>query len=89
MKKYSYLWIVFILLLIPLKINAIVERSEDIYVTDEGQLLKEETKDYIMSYSNYLDIEKDIQYYVVTVKSLENKELEKYSKEVYESFELR
>ena len=87
MKKYRYL-LLLLLLIIPMKINALVERSEDIYVTDEGKMLKDETKDYIMTYSNFLDIEKDVQYYVVTVKNLDENKIEDYSKEVFQSFDL-
>ena len=86
MKKYIFL--LFLLLLIPFNTYALIEKSSDIYVTDDGKMLQQETKDTILSYSNYLDIEKDIQYYVVTVKDLENHNLEDYTKEVFNVFEL-
>ena len=52
-KKYILI-LVFILLLCPFNINALVTQSSDIYVTDNANVLKAETKDYIVTYSDFL-----------------------------------
>ena len=75
-------------LLIPLEAFAIVQKSSLIYVTDEASVLTEETKNYITYYSSFLQKEKSIQYYVVTVSNLGNYEVEDYAKSVMKSFGL-
>ena len=75
-------------LLIPIEVFGIVQKSSLIYVTDEAGLLSEETKDYIIYYSSFLQKEKNIQYYVITVPNLENYEIEDYAKLVSKSFNL-
>ena len=87
MKKILALVLV-LFLLIPLEASAIVQKSSLIYVTDEASVLTEETKNYITYYSSFLQKEKSIQYYVVTVSNLENYEIEDYAKLIMKSFGL-
>ena len=86
-KKYILI-LVFILLLCPFNINAIVTQSSDIYVTDNANVLKDETKDYIVTYSDFLKDKEKIDYYVVTLKSLEGINLKEYTDYIYDSFNM-
>lgn len=86
-KKYILI-LVFILLLCPFNINALVTQSSDIYVTDNANVLKDETKDYIVTYSAFLKDKEKIDYYVVTLKSLEGINLKEYTDYIYDSFNM-
>ena len=86
-KKYILI-LVFILLLCPFNINALVTQSSDIYVTDNANVLKDETKDYIVTYSDFLKDKEKIDYYVVTLKSLEGINLKEYTDYIYDSFNI-
>lgn len=86
-KKYILI-LVFILLLCPFNIKALVTKSSDIYVTDNANVLKDETKDYIVTYSDFLKDKEKIDYYVVTLKSLEGINLEEYTDYIYDSFNM-
>lgn len=79
MKKKSLLIILLFILLLPLPLKAIVKKSEYKYVTDDAELLTQESIDYIVKYSDFLDKGKKIDFYVVTVKNLEGKKVEEYS----------
>ena len=86
-KKYILI-LVFILLLCPFNINALVTQSSDIYVTDNANVSKDETKDYIVTYSDFLKDKEKIDYYVVTLKSLEGINLKEYTDYIYDSFNM-
>lgn len=87
MKKLIYFIILF-LMIIPLNTLGLVKQSDDIYVTDSAQILNNETEDYIVTYSEFLKENKNIDYYVVTVKSLEGISLEEYTDYVFDSFNM-
>lgn len=87
MKKLIYFIILF-LMIIPLNTLGLVKQSNDIYVTDSAQILNNETQDYIVTYSEFLKENKNIDYYVVTVKSLEGISLEEYTDYVFDSFNM-
>ena len=87
MKKLIYFIILF-LMIIPLNTLGLIKQSDDIYVTDSAQILNNETEDYIVTYSEFLKENKNIDYYVVTVKSLEGISLEEYTDYVFDSFNM-
>lgn len=87
MKKIIY-FIVLFLMIIPLNTFGLVKQSNKIYVTDEADILNEEVEDYIVTYSEFLKDNKNIDYYVVTVKSLDGISLEEYTDYVFESFNM-
>ena len=87
MKKLIYFIILF-LMIIPLNTLGLVKQSDDIYITDSAQILNNETEDYIVTYSEFLKENKNIDYYVVTVKSLEGINLEEYTDYVFDSFKM-
>lgn len=87
MKKLIYFIILF-LMIIPLNTLGFIKQSDDIYVTDSAQILNNETEDYIVTYSEFLKENKNIDYYVVTVKSLEGISLEEYTDYVFDSFNM-
>ena len=87
MKKLIYFIILF-LMIIPLNTLGLVRQSDEIYVTDSAQILNNETEDYIVTYSEFLKENKNIYYYVVTVKSLEGISLEEYTDYVFDSFNM-
>lgn len=89
MKRKSFITILLLLLLIiPVRINAVVEKGEKEYVTDEGKLLTEEQEDYLVEYSDFIYKAKKISYYVVTVKNLGIESIEDYTKEVYDTYNI-
>lgn len=87
MKKLIYFIIIF-LMIIPLNTLGLIKQSDDIYVTDSAQILNNETEDYIVTYSEFLKENKNIDYYVVTVKSLEGISLEEYTDYVFDAFNM-
>ena len=87
MKKLIYFIILF-LMIIPLNTLGLVKQSDEIFVTDSAQILNNETEDYIVTYSEFLKENKNIDYYVVTVKSLEGISLEEYTDYVFDSFNM-
>ena len=87
MKKLIYFIILF-LMIIPLNTLGLVKQSDEIYVTDSAQILNNETEDYIVTYSEFLKENKNIDYYVVTVKSLEGISLEEYTDYIFDSFNM-
>lgn len=89
MKKKILILFLLSLILLPLTTNAIVKRSDKKYVTDQARILKEESENYIVKYSDFLYKAKKIDYYVVTVKSLEDLTLEEYTDELYRKFKLK
>lgn len=85
MKKYL---IIFLLLFIPINVFSLVEKSQYEYVTDSSGVLSDETINFIYDSSNYLDKIDDIDYYVVTVKSLDDYTIEDYADKVYKNFNI-
>lgn len=88
MKKIMKLCIVgiFIGLLIPLKVQALVSPTSDFYINDYANILSEETKNYILNKSVALEKETTAQIVVVTVPNLEDKSLEEYATELFRKF---
>ncbi len=87
MKKCIYFIILF-LLIIPLNTLGLVMQSDKIYVTDSAGILNDEVEDYIVTYSEFLKENKNIDYYVVSVKSLEGISLEEYTDYIFDSFNM-
>lgn len=85
MRRYFLIMIV-ILCLCPFIGNALVEKSSDIYVTDEASILKEETKKYIIQYSSFLEEAAQVDYYVVTLDSLDTLTMDNYVDYIYQHF---
>ena len=88
MRKH-FLILFIVLLLIPLNVFSLVEKSVNEYITDQGQLLSDETEEYIYNNSKYLDDIIHLDYYVVTVDNLSNLEIEEYADKLYRKFNLR
>lgn len=87
MKKCIYFIILF-LLIIPLNTLGLVMQSDKIYVTDSADILDDEVEDYIVTYSEFLKENENIDYYVVTVKSLDGISLEEYTDYIFNSFNM-
>lgn len=88
MRKH-FLILFIVLLIIPLNVFSLVEKSVNEYITDQGQLLSDETEEYIYNNSKYLDDIIHLDYYVVTVDNLSNLEIEEYADKLYRKFNLR
>ena len=88
MRKH-FLILFIVLLLIPLNVFSLVEKSVNEYITDQGQLLSDETEEYIYNNSKYLDDIIHLDYYVVTVDNLSNLGIEEYADKLYRKFNLR
>ena len=87
MKKH--LIIVFMLFLfIPVNVFSLVSKSESEYITDEANVLTDETKDFIYNNSKYLDDNIQVDYYVVTVDNLNNLSVEEYADKIYKKFDM-
>ena len=56
------------------------------YVLDDAGILKKDTIEYINTYSDFLDKQANIEYYVVTVRSLDEYDLDSYSDIVYSNY---
>ncbi len=87
MKKCIYFIILF-LLIIPLNTLGLVIQSDKIYVTDSAGILNDGVEDYIVTYSEFLKENENIDYYVVTVKSLDGISLEEYTDYIFDSFNM-
>ena len=86
--KKIYKFLLLLLILIPINVFAIVEMSDKVFVTDDAELLTEESEDYIMNYSDFLYKAEKIDYFVVTVDNLEGKSIEEYTEEVFKDFRI-
>lgn len=86
MKKYLILLL--LIIIAPINVFSLVSKSEYEYITDSSEVLTEETTNYIYEYSSYLNEMEDIDYYVVTVKDLDNYSIEDYADKVYKSFNI-
>ena len=86
MKKILFLMIA--IFMIPISCFAIVSISNNSFVTDEADILKEETENYMIRYSNFIFAKKKVRYYVVTVSSLEGYTLADYSNYLFQSLHI-
>ena len=77
--------ILLIVFLLPiLLINVYADNYK--YVVDDGDLLKNDTEEYIDVYSKYLYDVSKIEYYVITVESLGDYDLDTYSDMAYNNY---
>ena len=75
-------------LFIPVNVFSLVNKSESEYITDEANVLTDETKDFIYNNSKYLDDNIQLDYYVVTVDNLSNLSVEEYADKIYKKFDM-
>ena len=87
MKKF-YSFVILLLLFIPISVNGLVKPSQYKYVTDDANIMSEDLINYISIYSKFLKDKMDISYYVVSVKNIEDYDLESYSEYVFNSFNI-
>ena len=87
MKKILYLFLL-VIFIIPFSVKAVVPQSEYLYITDQAELLTNETADYIIEVSTFLYQKKKIQYVVLTTDSLDGMEASDYCDEVFKEYEL-
>lgn len=78
--------VIFLLLIIPFNVDAIVSPTSDFYVNDYANVLSNETKSYIMNKSISLNSIDGTQIVVVTVNSLEGMDIESYANKLFNSF---
>lgn len=87
MKKH--LIILFVLFLfIPVNVFSLVNKSESEYITDQADILTEETENFIYGNSKYLDDNIQVDYYVITVDNLSNLRVEEYADKIYKKFDI-
>ena len=87
MKKH--LIILFALFLfIPVNVFSLVNKSESEYITDQADILTEETENFIYGNSKYLDDNIQVDYYVITVDNLSNLRVEEYADKIYKKFDI-
>ena len=87
MKKKFILIILFnLILLFPFNVWGLVNPTSEFYVNDYADILDDETEEYIVSHSKYLESKTGAQIVVVTVKNLEGKDLESYATELFRKF---
>ena len=80
------LTLLFIFIVFPLNVNALVEPTEKFYVNDYANILSDEVENYIFDNSVKLYNETSAQIVVVTVKNLEGKDIESYATELFRHF---
>ena len=88
MKKIFIYILIIMVLVIPFRVYAIVPRSDAVFVTDEAELLSDETTEYILNVSEFLYKQKRINYSVVTIEDLEGLEPSEYCEAVFEEYNL-
>ena len=92
-KTGVYVSIIFAICLITLgvftpKVKAMVEPTQEFYVNDYANVLSDETEKYIIEKSKALNEIDGTQIVVVTIESLEGRELEEYSLELAKKFKI-
>jgi len=87
-KKLLLLIFSFFIYFSIIDVNAVVEKSNKYYVNDYGNILNNESEDYIVYNSNYLRNTFNSEIVVVTVSNLEGYSIEEYCEEIYEDFEI-
>lgn len=88
MKKINILILITLILFIPLSAFAKIEKKVDSYVVDEAKIISSDTEEYINLYSNFLKDYAKINYYVVTINSIRNDNLEELTNETFDNFHL-
>lgn len=86
MKKYIYYLIIFLFLLFPCHVLAVVKPTSDFYVNDYANILSSETEQYILDKSIALNRVDGTQIVVVTVPNLEGDSLEDYANKLFNSW---
>lgn len=86
--KKLFLTLLLCIMILPYIGNALVKPSKTLYVTDEANVLKKETEEYMTKSSDYLSLTNQIHYYVVTVPNLENYTMDQYSDYVFKNFHM-
>lgn len=76
----------FLALIFNIKVNALVSPTKNFYVNDYANVLSAETEDYIMNNSVKLASATNAQIVVVTVRSLEGKDINTYANELFREF---
>lgn len=84
MKKYLMFFL--LIILIPINVFSLVNKSDYEFITDSSSVLNDETIEYIYEHSFYLKDNTNIDYYVVTIKDLDNNTIEDYANNIYDSF---
>ena len=79
MKKYICFTIVFLILVLPINVFAVVNPTDRFYINDYANILSSETEDYIFDKSVKLNDIDGTQIVVVTVKNLGGQSLEEYA----------
>ncbi len=64
-------------------VNILSQETENFYINDNANILSQETKDYVLNNSKILDQKTSAQVVVVTVKSLESKNINDYALELF------
>lgn len=74
------------LLLLPQTVLALVSPTKEFYVNDYANVLTKETEEHIINQNVALNNKTGAQIVVVTVNSLEGKDIETYANELFRSF---
>ncbi len=85
-KNLLFIFFLFLFIFINIKVKALVEPTREFYVNDYANVLSKETEDFIMNNSAKLANATNAQIVVVTVKSLEGKDIETYATDLFRKF---
>lgn len=89
MKRFLFAFsFVFLFLLSPLQVFAVIPRSDVTFVTDGARLLSKDTTSYIVEASRILYQLELIDYNVVTISDLGDAEMEEYADAIFEEYPL-
>ncbi len=79
-------FLILLLAVCPILTLAVVPKSNFVYVSDYANILDSNTASYIIDYSSFLKKETQIEFYVVTLKTLDGSDVDAYSNQLYDSF---
>lgn len=88
-KNILILFISFFLFLSSFPCYGLDKEIDDGYVIDNALILKDDTRDYIELYSNYIKEALKIDYYLVTLPSLEGTSIEEYTEDIFKLLDLK
>ena len=80
--------ILLVLVFLSVNVNALVSSPTNGFVTDNANVLKDDTEEYINRYSQFLYENTKVDFYVVILKSLEDYDLALYTDYIYDNFQL-
>lgn len=87
-KNILILFFCFLLFLSSFPCYGLDKKRNNSYVVDDALILKNDTKDYIELYSNYIKKALKIDYYLITFTALEENNIKDYTDYIFDTFNI-